>query len=413
MGAAIRGTLAGAAWLLAGAAGAQTGAALSPEQLFERVAPSVWTVETVDTQGKALGLGSAVVIAPGTLVTNCHVLAKAKSVLVARENVSYGATRDHADPERDLCLLKVRNFNAPAVTVGDPEELKIGARVYAIGSPRGLEQTISDGLLSGVRKNASGSFTALQVTVPISPGSSGGGLFDTRGRLIGITTFMLKESQNLNFAMPANWIAEVPERAQAKLAARSEMRGTTAAAGGRVQVFEYELRDRLTNTMRKVAYRLERMDGEKMVFNQGTRVEKADGSVVSLTAAIGGDFELAMPPGGWIRSEPQAGASWTERYRSELVPGAYVAMELKARVLDESTLRLKDRELRTLQVEFTGYTERNSGGSVTPRGRYRAVAWYAPELNRIVRFEVKTRGGQGSAAFMLDEQLELVEIRSE
>ena len=90
------------------------------------------------------------------------------------------------------------------MAVGNVEELKVGSRVYAIGSPRGLEQTISDGLLSGVRRSADGSFTALQVTVPISRGSSGGGLFDAQGRLIGITTFTLRDAQNLNFALLAS-----------------------------------------------------------------------------------------------------------------------------------------------------------------------------------------------------------------
>src|SRR5206468_12182712 len=96
-------------------------------------------VQTSDARNQPLSLGSAVVIAPGTLVTNCHVLRKAHSVSVGHENVSYGATLDAPDPERDLCILKVRNFKAPAVQIGDPAALKTGARVYAVGSPRGLE----------------------------------------------------------------------------------------------------------------------------------------------------------------------------------------------------------------------------------------------------------------------------------
>jgi S1-C subfamily serine protease len=92
-----------------------------PEQLFERLAPSVWTVETFDARNQPLAIGSGVGVGPGSLVTNCHVLAKASRVAVARENVSYGATLEHPDPERDLCMLKVRNFTAPAVTVGNIE----------------------------------------------------------------------------------------------------------------------------------------------------------------------------------------------------------------------------------------------------------------------------------------------------
>lgn len=393
-----------------------------PEKLFETLAPSVWTVETFDGRNQPLAMGSGVVIGPGTLVTNCHVLAKASRVAVARENVSYGATLEHPDPERDLCILKVRNFTAPAVQVGNVDALKIGARVYAIGSPRGLEQTISDGLLSGVRRSSGGGFTALQVTVPISQGSSGGGLFDAYGRLIGITSFQLRDGQNLNFALPANWIAEVPQRAAEQLAARAApataaktpaaaaATAPTAAAAG--QVFEYELRDRATGAVRTVTFRLDRVEGDKLLFNQGTRVERSGGGVVSNTAPIAGEFDLAMPPGGWISSEPKPGASWKTKYQGG-VAGSFVGMEITARTFGESQMRFKDRDLRVLRVEFTGYTQRGLGAYQNPPGRYTATAWYAPELGRIVRFEARTRGGIGGLTFYIHEQLQLVDIRGE
>lgn len=390
---------------------------VAPEQLFERLAPSVWTVETFDAKNRPLAMGSGVVVGPGSLVTNCHVLAKASRVVVARENVSYGATLEHPDPERDLCMLKVRNFSAPAVSVGSIDNLKIGARVYAIGSPRGLEQTISDGLLSGVRRSSSGDFTALQVTVPISQGSSGGGLFDAYGRLIGITTFQMRDAQNLNFALPASWIAEVPQRGATALAARSEARPASAGASSvpttvaRGQVFEYELRDMLTGVKRSVIYRVERVEDDKAVFNQGTRVERVDGGVISNTADIGGEFDLAMPPGGWIASEPKPGSLWKTSYKGS-VPGTSVGMDLSARSLGESTMRLKDRDLRVLRVEFSGHTQRGPV-STNPSGTYKATAWYAPELGRVVRFEARTRGGLGGAAYYIDEQLQLVDVRSD
>ena len=387
-----------------------------PDQLFERLAPSIWTVETFDDKRQPLSLGSAVVVGPGSLVTNCHVLAQASRVAVTRENVSYGASLEYPDPERDLCMLKVRNFTAPAVTVGGIDNLKVGSRVYAIGSPRGLEQTISDGLLSGVRRSSDGDFTALQVTVPISKGSSGGGLFDAYGRLIGITTFQLRDGQNINFALPATWIAEVPQRAKEVLAARpattAAQTGTAAAAATAGRVFEYELRDKLGGSVRKVSYRLDRIEGDKLFFNQGTRVERQGGGVVSSTAPIGGEFDIAMPPGGWISTEPQPGASWKLRYQGG-APGSFVGMDLTARALGETRMRLKDHELRVLRVEFTGFTQRGGMASTNPPGRYTATAWYAPELGRIVRFEARTRGGLGATSFFIDEQLQLVDVRTE
>lgn len=400
-----------AACLAAGSANAQDGT-LTPEQLFERVAPSVWTVQTVDARNQPLSLGSAVVIAPGTLVTNCHVLRKAKGVTVGHENVSYGATLEHPDPERDLCILKVRNFKAPAVEIGDPGTLKTGARVYAIGNPRGLEQTISDGMLSGVRRSDDGSFTALQITVPISPGSSGGGLFDTHGRLVGITTFQMKEGQNLNFALPATWIAQVPERAQALIAAESrkkEPAATKRVAAPTAHAYEYRLTDRVTHNVQEIRYEVDRVDGEHVVFNGGARVETANGEVLSQTGAIGGEADLAMPPGGWFRAGSQVGARWTLAYLTQV--GTPMKMELEASVAGEETLSLAGRQMKTLRLEFEGYTDRTPATQGTARGRYRATAWYAPELGRLVRFEVNSRGGMMASQFIVHESLELTAIR--
>jgi len=401
--------------LFAGASGARDGSILSPEQVFERVAASVWTVETFDAKNQLHATGSGVVVGPGSVITNCHVLARARRVAIARENVSYGATLGHSDPDRDLCLLKVANLEAPPVVVAGAETLKIGARVYAVGSPRGFEQTISDGVLSGLRRSSEGALTALQITAPISPGSSGGGLFDSRGRLIGITTFAIRDAQNVNFAMPAGWIAEISNRAWAGPAAQTahaaviDSRRPPVAMVSRL--FEYQLRNRLTGATKPVIYRLERMEDDRLIFNQGSRVEKPGGGVLSLTAAIGGDFDEAMPPGGWVSGEPQAGATWDARYESNL-HGQRVAMRLRARTLGESKLRLKDQELRVVGVKFTGYTSRGPAAT-NPSGSYTASAWYSPELGRIVRFEARSRGGLGATAFIIDEVLELVDIRSE
>jgi S1-C subfamily serine protease len=76
--------------------------------------------------------------------------------------------------------------------------------VYAIGTPQGLERTLSQGLVSAMRETSEG--TVIQTSAPISPGSSGGGLFDTQGQLVGITTFQTKTGQNLNFAIPVDWL---------------------------------------------------------------------------------------------------------------------------------------------------------------------------------------------------------------
>jgi serine protease Do len=399
--------------LLGGLAAAQ--APLPPEELFERISPSVWVVRTLDGNGRPLLQGSAVVTGPGRLITNCHVLRQARSVSVGRENVSYGAALEHADPERDLCQLKVANFHAPAVAIAPADALKVGARVYAIGAPRGLETTLSDGLLSGLRRGAQGQLEAIQITVPISGGSSGGGLFDTQGRLIGVTTFGVRDSQNLNFALPASWITELPERAQAALAARQAAPAATAVATAAPtgdRVFEYRLTDRLTGLSQPVVLRLDKVDGDRLVFNQGTRIERKGGGLVSFTQALGGDFDQAAPPEGWISKPPEPGQTWTLDYERR-VDARNILMKLTAVASEDAPVTIGTRTLPTVRVQFRGFTHRGNSGFYNA-APYQATAWYAPDLGRIVRFEVRARGSSPNAStFHIDERLELVDIRSE
>ncbi len=107
------------------------------------------------------------------------------------------------DPDHDLCELNSPGLSAPPVLVRASSSLAVGERVYAIGAPEGLELTLSEGVISGLRDYEGGH--VIQTSAAVSPGSRGGGLFDTEGRLIGITTFSMKEGQNLNFALPGEW----------------------------------------------------------------------------------------------------------------------------------------------------------------------------------------------------------------
>ncbi|MCW5605053.1 MAG: serine protease [Burkholderiales bacterium] len=205
--------------------------ALTPEEVFERVSPSIWTVQTYDAKGRPIAQGSAVVVEPGRLVTNCHVLARSQTVRVAKDNVSYGASLEFPDPKRDLCQLAVRNFHAPAARLGTIKALKVGQRVYAIGSPFGLELSMTEGIISSLRDVDDGS-PLIQTNATISKGSSGGGLFDGNGQLVGLTTFSVKDAQSLNFAIPADWILELPERGKATLAKRAEEAAAAASGKG-------------------------------------------------------------------------------------------------------------------------------------------------------------------------------------
>lgn len=188
--------------------------ALTPAQVYAKVSPSVWKVLTYDVDGLPLGQGSAVVIGHETLVTNCHVLRKAKRVVVRRETVTIDAKLDMWDVQRDLCQVRAKGMTAPAVELSSSSRLSVGQEVYAIGNPKGLDLTMSAGLISSFRRDDKDRLILIQTSAAISGGSSGGGLFESDGMLVGLTTIgsVTGDAQNLNFAIPVDWIRELPER---------------------------------------------------------------------------------------------------------------------------------------------------------------------------------------------------------
>lgn len=187
----------------------ETGARTA-EQVFAEVSPSVVKVVASNESGLPFSTGSGVVTGRGVVITNCHVVNKGFDISVRSGKDSYPATIALSDETYDLCQLNVSGLNAPAVEVGSMQYVRTGQKVIAIGAPQGLELTISEGIVSSLRETRLGNL--IQTTAPISKGSSGGGLFNISGQLIGITTFQAKTGQNLNFAVPADWIAKMEPR---------------------------------------------------------------------------------------------------------------------------------------------------------------------------------------------------------
>lgn len=206
--------------LVAVAANGQTtatqpsGEQTTASRVFATASPSIVVVKAFDSQGKAIAQGSGVVIAKGIVVSNCHIFRQAgtKSASVLYHDKRYPAALRYADPAHDLCSFTVKGLGAPPVPMRNATSLKVGENTYAIGAPEGLNLTLSSGLVSGLREAPDG--TVIQTTAPISPGSSGGGLFDGKGRLIGITSYYLKGSQQLNFSLPVKWVKALPQRGQ-------------------------------------------------------------------------------------------------------------------------------------------------------------------------------------------------------
>lgn len=179
---------------------------LTPEQVFDKVKDSVVVVKTLDAQGKMKSFGSGVLISAGRVATNCHVVEGGASYQVGRGQQIVAAILYAEDGDKDICILDAKGIGGEPAQLGKAAGLKVGVPVYAVGAPQGLELSISDGIVAQLR---GGPPPLIQTTAAISPGSSGGGLFDGEGRLVGLTTLYMKGGQSLNFATPVEWIDEV------------------------------------------------------------------------------------------------------------------------------------------------------------------------------------------------------------
>lgn len=180
--------------------------------VFKRSAPSVVLVRSTSqsftTQGSGVafrhGFDKTRKANQTWVVTNAHVVSGSQAVTIAIGTQTYKATVKYIDEDLDIALLNIPDTAIPIVETANASETSIADRVYAIGSPLGLENSISEGIISGLREFKSAK--VVQTTAAISKGNSGGGLFDTKGRLIGITTFKLNNGESLNFAIDAEYI---------------------------------------------------------------------------------------------------------------------------------------------------------------------------------------------------------------
>ena len=176
--------------------------ALTAEAVFSKVNKAVWLLRPTNNRGSTQG--SAVAINRHYLLTNCHVMGSSTSGKIIHKGVGgkpLNVTLFASDKRNDRCVLKSSAALPSFVGVRPYKTINVGEKVYTIGAPQGLSLTIAEGLLSSKRED--GKRHLLQTSAPISQGSSGGGLFDSNGNLLGITTLMSVRGQNLNFAIPA------------------------------------------------------------------------------------------------------------------------------------------------------------------------------------------------------------------
>jgi S1-C subfamily serine protease len=186
-----------------GESAAQEGVA----DVVKRSSDAVVLIVISNSAGQETALGSGFLIsADGEIVTNFHVIKEAHSAIVKLSNGAFFPVTGvlASDADKDLAIIKVSGRNLPFLTLGDIDNLHVGDHVVAIGSPLGLEGTVSDGIVSALRDVAK--MRWIQTTAPVSHGNSGGPLLDMNDHVVGVITWVvnLESGQNLNFAAPCS-----------------------------------------------------------------------------------------------------------------------------------------------------------------------------------------------------------------
>ncbi len=175
---------------------------------------SVVMIVMEDSHGQPLKLGSGFFVASNLIATNLHVIENSKSgyVKIISSSKKYNIEGFvGVDYSNDLIILKI-NTNNKSLNIIPSDNLEVGEEIYAIGNPQGLEGTISQGIISGIRNIDSKKL--LQITAPISPGSSGGPILNKNSEVIGIAVSTYINGQNLNFAVPSSYLIKLLKNKQ-------------------------------------------------------------------------------------------------------------------------------------------------------------------------------------------------------
>jgi hypothetical protein len=402
--------LAAIGWLLA----ATSAFALNPAEIFDRAGPSVWAVRALDASEKPLATGSGVVVAPGKLVTSCRLLAKTSRIELRRANAVYEAKLELPDVERDLCQLDAPGLPAPAAAGGSAQSLRPGQRIYVVGYTRGIEQSITEGLVSALRDAAAGA-PLIQTSVPAARGLYGAGAFDENGRLVGIVTSSATDAPGVTLAVPAEWLGEMQARGQAALAKRPAAGTPGLPAPG--ATYHYQWADLQYSRQEALVVRVKAVDGGIVSEVYGTDGADMKHATVDVNAMVFLERRLANGVGilefapyllarsGTDIAIPAGGAYFPS-------PGdAIWSISVTNTAWEEASV--SSGNFRAFRVDIAGSRDPLSNVYITNIPlvqRFQYTAWYAPDTRRCVKILYQAWNSKGSQ--IADESIELIEYRA-
>ncbi|MCG9126842.1 trypsin-like peptidase domain-containing protein [Candidatus Poribacteria bacterium] len=192
---------------------------LSVQEIASKARVSSVYIQTYDSKGDSSGIGSGFFIAPGKIATNYHVIDKASSIYVSHVGEEKWIKVIRApilDKSHDLAILIINRINTPTLPLANSDNIEIGESIYAVGNPQGWEGTFSQGIVSSIRGIEPNKW--IQITAPVSPGSSGGAILNSNSEVIGVATLAyftidpkvkVNRTQNINFAVPSNYLKDL------------------------------------------------------------------------------------------------------------------------------------------------------------------------------------------------------------
>jgi len=226
-------------WVLLLVFGAGSVHSQTAQEIAKMAFRSTVLLVTEDANGQSLSLGSGFFVRDGEIASNLHVLegaARGYAKLIGEKTKCDMEGVTGVDSERDLVVLKISTGRSEALPLGNSDVVQVGESVYAVGNPQGLEGTFSEGIVSSIREV--GTNKLLQITAPISPGSSGGPVLNRKGEVIGVSVATFRGGQNLNFAIPSSYLKALLSKTgsaqplAASLASKTQ-RSILADLGGR------------------------------------------------------------------------------------------------------------------------------------------------------------------------------------
>lgn len=378
--------------------------ALPPDQIFERAAPGVWALRALDANNQLFNQGSAVAIAAGKAVTSCSLLSRASRLELHRDKTVHAAKLEFPDVARDLCQLDVPGLQAPEPSRAVP---RMGQRLYVIGYERGAEAVIAEGLFSRVR-DAGTDAERIQTSVPAPGGLVGAGLFDDEARLLGIVTASASDAAGAIFALPAKWLAELPERGRVVLAARAAGVAAKGDEGGLPAVgtsWTYRFQDLRFPNSQTFTLKVLGVDGWTVqeIYTPGPGSGRgSQPSIVSademhfVTRRLGAErYALEFAP--YLLAKTGAGAEVHSSAAKSQYPGSTQSpWTVNVRLMGWEEVSVPAGTFKALRLDVAGRRGNPVGSFAAWTNRFFYKAWYVPEVRRYVKVQHQSWSSNGA-----------------